>query len=224
MPNIGSWKHHFAWNGHIRNWGWAVVVNVLGVGPMLWLSFGSIGRGAHGKVGVDPTQLLRSWGKTPTAGAQTVATGEIPAQTRHLEAIWLPLGQMKIREDFISLNFNLSSLNFYWILTHKGKIIWFWNHFCVDLKVLYINFFGIFILWIQFLYKKIDNGQVNIQIQGISMLLEFCDWNTLILSFNLIVESLKNLSENTRIYLFCTTLLGIIWGGQWGGKSKFSVP
>lgn len=82
---------------------------------------------------------------TPTAGAQTVATGETPAQTRHPEAIWLTLRRIKIREDFISLNFNLRSLDFYWTLTHKDKIFHFGIHFCVNLKILYFNIFGIII-------------------------------------------------------------------------------
>lgn len=97
MPNTGFWKHHFA-----RKWPHyklrIAVLNVLGV----VLMFGSVGRRAHDKTGVDPTQLLRSHGMTPTAGAQTVATGEIPAQTRHLETIWLTLGRIKSRQE---LNF-----------------------------------------------------------------------------------------------------------------------
>lgn len=34
---------------------------------------------------------------TPTVGAQKVAAGGIPVQTRHPEVIWLTLGRIKIK-------------------------------------------------------------------------------------------------------------------------------
>lgn len=82
----------------------------------------------------------------PTAGTQTVATGEIPAQTRHPEAIWLTLRRIKIREVFISLNFNLRGLNLLYFLLTKVRLFDSGIHFCVDLKFLYLYFLRIFIL------------------------------------------------------------------------------
>ena len=83
------------------------ILNVLGV-RLMWSSVGSVGSREHEKVGGDPFQLLRSWGVTPTAGAQTVAAGETPAQTRHPEAIWLILESIK-----------QEGLQFLWILISK---------------------------------------------------------------------------------------------------------
>lgn len=117
MPNIGSWKHHFTWNGHVRNRDWLLSQTCWVWGwcwdhLFIWLEVGTW------ESWYRPVQLLRSWGMTSTPGARSQ---------------WADTGKNKNWAG-LYFHFNLRSWNFYQILTHKGKIIWFWNSLLCGLK------------------------------------------------------------------------------------------
>lgn len=155
MPNR---KHRFAWKDHMRNWGNGFYSECAGCranAVICWFC-GKQGTWESWWRPISTSEVLRgdTHGRSPDGSCWRNSSSN-QASRSHLA----DTGKHKTGRTSVSLNFNFKSLNFYWILAHKGKIIWFWNSLLWRLNIFGFELLWHFILQIWFLYKNLLMGK-----------------------------------------------------------------